>query len=101
MTADERRTWLNVARETLKGIPEDLLERGCQAARLNADHPAKIIPVIMREIGKQWENRRRCDREHGWPPPERIAPPEPVPFDTKAILREFGLGGFTDGKGSE
>jgi hypothetical protein len=101
MTADERRSWLAVARETLKGIPEDLLERGCEAARLHADHPAKIIPKIMREVGDAWERRRRIDREYPVVPRERrIAPPEPEKFDTKAILREFGLGGYTDGTGS-
>jgi hypothetical protein len=102
MNADERRTWLSVARSTLKGIPEDLLERGCAAARMKADHPAKIIPEIMREVGAAWETRRRIAREdHQRVPLERrIAPPEPVKFDTKAILREFGLGGYTDGTGS-
>jgi hypothetical protein len=91
MTGDERRTWLSVARETLKGIPEDLLRRGCEAARLKADHPAKIIPAIIREVGQHWETRKRIEREDRQRELERqtaLPPPKFEPFDTKAIIRE-------------
>jgi hypothetical protein len=59
MTEAERQSWLAVARDTLRGIPEDLLKRGCKAARRHADHPAKIVREIMREVETEWESRKR------------------------------------------
>lgn len=59
----ERRNWIAVARNELAGIPEDLMKRGCAAARRVADHPSKILPAIFREIGATWEARKRTERE--------------------------------------
>lgn len=58
MSADERRTWLSVAREALHGIPEDLLREGCRVAKQTADHPSKIVPAIMATIGPAWQARK-------------------------------------------
>jgi hypothetical protein len=54
----EQATWLAAAMGTLSGIPADLLERGCKAARLKVDHPAKIVPAINAEISAEWDRRR-------------------------------------------
>lgn len=58
MGDSEREAWLNAAAVTLRGIPYDLLERGCAAARKYADHPSKIIPSITKEIDKSWSDRK-------------------------------------------
>lgn len=63
MNQAERAAWLKVARHELSGIPEDLLKRGCAAAKRNADHPAKIVPAIFREVGGAWETRKKLLRE--------------------------------------
>lgn len=60
MNDANREEWLNAAWIALHGIPLDLLKRGCIAARFS-DHPAKIVPAILREIEEQW-NRRRGNR---------------------------------------
>lgn len=59
MSQPERAAWLAVARQTLKGIPADLLDRGCKAARETADHPSKIVPSIIKEVKDAWANRKR------------------------------------------
>ena len=88
MTARERQDWLAVARMDLRGVPEDLLERGCAYARKTADHPAKVLPAIFKEIGPVWEARKRALRTIGqeiadWrraqeqaalPPPDQCTP---------------------------
>ncbi len=58
----DRRLWLKAASMTLKDVPEDLLIRGIEAARLTADHPSKIIPAIMAEIRQAWEWRKQDAR---------------------------------------
>lgn len=60
-TDGARREWLIAARGTLHGIPSDLLAQGCSAARRSCDHPAKIIPAILREIEESW-GRRKASR---------------------------------------
>lgn len=59
MMADERNAWLQIARRELSGMPEDLLKRGCAAARRTVDHPSKIIPAIMKESEADWRERQR------------------------------------------
>lgn len=61
MGPDEREAWFTAAAATLRGIPYDLLERGCAAARMKADHPAKIVPAIIKEIDEAW-NYRKIER---------------------------------------
>jgi hypothetical protein len=74
LTADDRKEWLAIAMQTLSGIPADLLERGCEAARLKCRFPSEIVPTIMETIGKQWEWRkqdaRRDERGSERYPPE-------------------------------
>lgn len=55
----DREEWLAAAMDALKGIPLDLLERGIKAARPVADHPSKIVPLIMGEAMPRWRDRLR------------------------------------------
>lgn len=71
MAQGERRDWLLAAWDALSGIPADLLERGCRAARLTADHPAKIVPAIISEVQSTWERRRELSQ----PGTPQLAPP--------------------------
>lgn len=58
MTEDDRAQWFRAAWETLDGIPADLLAQGCAVARKWADHHAKIVPAILREIEDIWQRRK-------------------------------------------
>lgn len=58
MSPGDQDAWLEAAFIALDGIPIGLLRRGVRAAMLNADHPSKIIPAIMAEIGANWTWRR-------------------------------------------
>jgi hypothetical protein len=92
MTEADRAEWLRVARITLSGIPADLLEMGCKAAREKCDHPAKIVPTILAETKASWESRRRHLRElreQATPPPPRIAPQYVTAEQAATILREI------------
>jgi hypothetical protein len=59
MSREDQRAWLATAAETLSGIPADLLEIGCNAARRTADHPAKIMPAIFATVQPLWDARKR------------------------------------------
>lgn len=98
MNEDGRIEWLRAATETLRGIPHDLLRRGCDAARRKADHPSKIIPAIMAEIGDTWEWRKA---QRTAPLDNRnIAPEKPVctPEEATEILKRYKVGSFAVNK---
>lgn len=92
MSEDDRREWLRAAWGALHGIPADLLKRGCAEARRRADHPAKIVPIIMAEVEDAWRRRKAGD-VRSEPAP---APAEDfvrcTPEEAAAIRAEFGIG---------
>ncbi len=51
MTQDDRIEWLTVALGEIGEIPAFAFARACAAARQTCDHPAKIVPAIVREAG--------------------------------------------------
>jgi hypothetical protein len=57
MTEADRQEWLKAAWIALDGIPLDLLKIGCIGARYS-DHPAKIVPAILREVEGMWKQRK-------------------------------------------
>ena len=59
MTEEARSDWLRVAWMTVSHLPSDLLERGCKKARETADHPSKIVPIILKEVEDDMNWRRR------------------------------------------
>lgn len=91
LSADDRKEWLAIAMQTLSGIPADLLERGCEAARLKCRFPSEIVPTIMETIGKQWEWRKQDAARANLPPPPPEPKPEYVdPMEIKKLLRNLG-----------
>jgi hypothetical protein len=92
MTAEDRREWLAVAMQTLSGIPADLLERGCSAARLKCRFPSEIVPTIMETIGKQWEWRKQDAARATELVMDRIEPPKECvdPKLIRDLIRSIG-----------
>lgn len=93
MTEDARTEWLRVAYGTLKHLPADLLARGCAKARLECDHPSKIVPTIVQETDASVALRRKWQREDE---AKQQALPRPggarcTGDEAQAILEEFGL----------
>jgi len=93
MTEEARGEWLAVAWQTLKHLPADVLAYGCAKAREACDHPAKLVPAIVRETEEMMRWRRDSVRSEGGTVPQALLP-EPercTPEQAKAILEEFGL----------
>jgi hypothetical protein len=98
MAEDDRVEWLKVARMTLGDVPADLLERGCAVARRTCDHPSKIVPTILGEIGTALAWRKQnFVRESGPPKLAPPPPPEPEYVDPKAIRALINKIGRQDG----
>lgn len=84
---------------TLSHLPSDLLERGCMKARETADHPAKIVPLIIKEVEDDYAWRKRM--ASGGPSKSyqaalTAAPDEEkkdycTPEQAKSILQELGI----------
>lgn len=96
MSTGDQKAWLATAAETLSGIPADLLEMGCTAARKMVDHPAKIVPAIFKEVGRMWERRRREAADVARlialaAEPEQDAPSYVSSEEARHILKEAGL----------
>lgn len=102
MEESARREWLQVAWDTLKDLPADLLERGCRKARETCDHPAKIVPAILAETAEpmKWRRESERDRDAGkyLPPPRKRhvldrrgeAMSESDTFELNKILEKLG-----------
>lgn len=92
MSSDERAQWVHVARQTLTGIPADLMKRGARAARAKCRFPSEIVPAIMAEIADEWQRRRRTAAEEGKPQPKFLPKPDRVsPEEARKIMAEYGL----------
>ena len=97
MTGEERAAWVLIARETLTGIPSDLIVRGCAAAKLTCRFASEIVPCIHGLIGKEWERRKRFQAEDRARSANRDAPrlasPEHVTAEeARQIIAETLLG---------
>ncbi len=98
MSEDDQVAWLAAAVDTLAGIPADLLQAGCAIARLRADHPSKIMKLIVDAVKPEWERRRHDLRRslRLLAASERIGEREPeqpkcTPEEAAAIMAEFGI----------
>lgn len=107
MKDEDQRVWLNAAYKALDGIPIKLLKRGAAAAMLRADHPSKIVPTIMAEIGEDWAWRKKAVL----PSEIRVAASaqallapggeHATPAEIDAICKKFSVGRYAkDGAGS-
>ena len=78
MSEDDRAVWLAAAWAEVAHVPAGILREAMAAARKVADHPAKIVPAIMREVG-DWERIAKQSAK-----PERpIALPAPGEADSQ------------------
>jgi hypothetical protein len=59
LTQSDREEWLAAATDALKDVPADLLKGAISRARLNCDHPSKVIPFITRDVANGWNWRRK------------------------------------------
>jgi hypothetical protein len=59
MSQDDRTEWLGAAVDALKDIPGDLLKASIIRARMNCDHPSKVIPFITKDTAESWNWRRK------------------------------------------
>lgn len=98
MSEGDQKAWLAAAQDTLSGIPSDLLEAGCRAARKKVDHPSKIVAAIFTEVEAEWSRRRkdlvnaRRMAEAALLPSAAPAKAEPVtPEQIEEIKAEVGL----------
>lgn len=97
MNDDARTEWLLAAYVALEGIPSDLLAEGAKVALQKADHPSKIIPAIIGEIGETWEQRKNRARGHEYqalnaPAEPRADPNYCTPEEAAAIVNQFKIG---------
>lgn len=77
MDTQARRVWFNAAVRALEGIPILLLQRGVEAATAKADHPSKIVPMILAAIKDDWNWRREYRAPRAvqvWEPDQRRIP---------------------------
>jgi hypothetical protein len=91
MTEESRREWLAVAWDTLKDIDPGDLAKCARQARQTCDHPAKIVPAIIKARSelRPWEKYSMAEPETR---PERLIAPNYVTADEAAeILRVVGL----------
>lgn len=104
MGEDDRDIWFEAARLALIDVPADLLRRGAQYALGHADHPSKIVPAIMREIGDALRARRNVGAAEAaiWQgadnsPHAALPAPggeRPTSAEVDAICRMHGVGRY-------
>ena len=80
------------SRETLSGLPIDLMRRGCETARVTCRFASEIVPCIHAQVGKEWERRKRVQAEEkaraANPSPPQIATPYVTFNDARQIIAE-------------
>ena len=93
LTAADRNEWVRVAKETLTGIPGDLLSWGCQQARETCRFPSEIVPAVTAASKDEWSRRiralERAEEAYANRNTPRIAPPAPTEYITPAEFREM------------
>lgn len=98
MTGEERAGWVMIARETLSGLPIDLMKRGCEAARVTCRFASEIVPCIHAHVGKEWERRKNVwaddSRARDLRNAPKLAPPEHVTADEAKQIIADTLRGF-------
>jgi len=62
MDEDAQATWFQAAFMALADYPAELVKRGAKAAMLKADHPSKIVPLIVSEVAQAMEWRKAARR---------------------------------------
>lgn len=78
MTEEDRTQWLAVATATLyeKHISVVDFDYSVKAARDNCDHPAKIVPAIIKALGENWK------------PAIAVVPADPAPVPVERRIEQ-------------
>lgn len=99
MSEDAQDTWFEAARLALARFPASLLQRGAGHAMMHADHPSKIVPLIVKEIGPALEQRQRIARGRAEPvaAPALPAPGGEMctPEEVDRICKHFAVGRYS------
>ncbi|HEX8382436.1 MAG TPA: hypothetical protein VF592_03575 [Sphingomonas sp.] len=110
MSPDAQDTWFEAARLALADLPVDLLKRGAQHAMRHADHPAKIVALIVKDTAGLLEDRRRPVGSKIWEGADNAPRALPAPggergtaTELDAICKRFAVGRYAreqSGRGS-
>lgn len=97
MSSDAQDTWFEAARIALDKYPASLLRRGAEHAMKHADHPSKIVPLIVKEIDAAFEQRKRIAA----PRAETVALPSPgqeycTAAEVAEICAKFKVGSYSE-----
>jgi hypothetical protein len=92
MSPEDREEWIAAAAMALGHLPEEMLRDGIRVAMRKADHPSKIVPIVIEETRADlsfW--RRQQEREQ-----EAIALPapgneRPTHEEVDQVLAEHGI----------
>ncbi|WP_288804534.1 hypothetical protein [uncultured Novosphingobium sp.] len=93
MTPKEAKDWILVAYDSLRHLPYPIFEAAVRAARLECDHPAKIVPTVI----KQSRDALLWRRVNGpvlrlvQTETPRLTGPLPDPHEMMPDLRRIGL----------
>lgn len=91
MTIEDKDTWFDAAYMAVGHLPPDILRDAALSAMQTADHPAKIVPAIMREAGERIESRKRfaetINRYSALPAP---TPDNRSPEEREGIAKTMG-----------
>ncbi len=101
MDANAQDAWFEAARMALSDVPDDLLRRGARHAMGVADHPAKVVPAIMKAIRDdlEWRRRYAAGGPRTAPPAAPLAIEDNAPLSFEQVrgmapaLRRLGLAG--------
>jgi hypothetical protein len=90
MTTEDRLAWVAVAKQTLTGMPADLLARGCDKARRTCRFASEIVPTIIEEAEADWNWRKRMQSEKARDAMPRLRYQHtPIPREeTQRIIKE-------------
>lgn len=75
MSEQDRKTWFDAAYIALRHLPADILRYGALSAMQSADHPSKIVPIIIAATKERYATRRElhdvADKYHALSAPDR------------------------------
>jgi hypothetical protein len=58
MSVDDKASWFEAAQMALSHLPADMVRDAAVKAMRQADHPSKIVPIIIRETKDWYETRK-------------------------------------------
>jgi hypothetical protein len=90
--------WLDIASRQLSHLPRDLVEIGCNEARMTCTHHGQIVPAIVKTTQELWTMRRDRPNYDLLRVSYAKTPKEPVPELTQddvdkmqPVIRDLGI----------